>query len=234
MEKQFPLPIDILLASPVSAGQFQVEFGTKDSLLNHNMFWCLQIGYSRPLQLTDLWRLEDERLCYYQSNLLAHNFYNKYTHIDAAYCKPCSNSKGTQTKTTKAQVVIDPNGDALQKISPQEEVKTTGLQTLPPMMLPVDWPGTEIDLTATSTGHAEKISLPNTDCWTWIRLLFSKKKSVPASVSSKKYHKSAARSHSMRLFWSCLCTVRQDFVVSLVARLVSRESDSNLQPQGAI
>ncbi|KAG7527800.1 hypothetical protein FFLO_06590 [Filobasidium floriforme] len=174
------------------------------------MFWCLQIGYSRPLQLTDLWRLEDERLCYYQSNLLAHNFYNKYTHIDAAYCKPCSNSEGTQTKTTKAEVVVDPNGDALQKISPQEEVKTT-----------VDWPGTEIDLTATSIGQAEETLLPTTDCWTWIQLFFSRKKSVPASISPEKYHKSAARSHSMRLFWSCLCTVRQDFAVSLVARLVS-------------
>jgi hypothetical protein len=160
----------------------------------------------------------------YQSNLLEHNFYEKYAHVDAAFRKPRPDKDSAQMERSGSFEVAINGKEEMSKLGPnREELEAATTQTLQPMVSRADLPGANVNPKAASIRQAEKTFVPSTNRWTWMLPLFLKKKDTSGSMPAEKLEKAAMRSRSIRLFWSCLHTVRRDFLIALSVRLVSRE-----------
>lgn len=156
--------------------------------------------------------------------MLEHNFYEKYAHVDAAFQKPQPDEDSVQAERSgSVKVAIDGKDKTSELGHNKEELEAAATQTLQPMVSRTDLPGANVNPKAASIRQAEKTFVPTTNRWTWVLPLFLKKKDTSGSMLAEKHEKAAMRSHSIRLFWSCLRTVRRDFLIALSVRLVSRE-----------
>ena len=175
--------------------------------------------------MTDLWRLEDDRLSRSLSDLLEHNFYELYAHVDAAF---------QDTRTAEEVCSNPPSADSHEKMSTEKETNSQELETgrnaeingsdaLQPMTSRVDLPGiSEPNPKHASIREAEKTFVPSVERWKWFFPILKKKGAIEFE-SVEQYDKAATRAHSMRLFYAIFRTVRTDIILAFIARLVSRE-----------
>ncbi|KAH8086808.1 multidrug resistance-associated ABC transporter [Filobasidium floriforme] len=125
-------------------------------------------------------------------------------------------------RSGSVKVAIDGKNETSELGHNKEELEAAATQTLQPMVSRADLPGANVNPKAASIRQAEKTFVPSTNRWTWVLPLFLKKKDISGSMLAEKHEKAAMRSHSIRLFWSCLRTVRRDLLIALSVRLVSR------------
>jgi hypothetical protein len=176
------------------------------------------VGYSRPLEFKDLWRLEDERLSAHQSKLFEHNFYDRYAHIDAAYRRPRYENVREQDISSQGSSGTDAPLADLVSDDPNEE----RLHNMHPGTSRADLPGNEPNIKEASIRQAEKIFVPSMNRWGWIFHLLRRNPKAN-NLSFEQYEKAATRSRSLRLFWAAFHTVRKDLIMAFFARIVSRE-----------
>lgn len=179
----------------------------------------LQVGYSRPLELTDLWRLEDQRSSCHLSDILGHNFYEKYAYVDKEFHS--FSTRLEDAPSTSNDTVDDTSNEKGTTLANANE-KGSQAPALEPMTSRADLPGpTEHNPKEASVRQAEKTFVASTDRWKWILLLF-KKGGSSRSQTPEEYEKAAVRARSKRLFWAAFGTVRKDLVLAFTARVISR------------
>jgi hypothetical protein len=134
----------------------------------------------------------------YQSNLLEHNFYEKYVHVDAAFRKPQPDEDSTQAERSGSiEVAIDGKEETSKPDPNKEELEAAATQTLQPMVSRADLPGANVNPKAASVRQAEKTFVPSTNRWTWMLPVSLKKKDTSDSMLAEKQEKVAVRSHSI-------------------------------------
>ena len=175
--------------------------------------------------MTDLWRLEDDRLSRSLSDLLEHNFYERYAHVDAAFrdtrtaeevCSNPSSADSHEKMTTEKETNS-------REVEIRRDVEINGSDALRSMTSRVDLPGIgEPNPKYASIMEAEKTFVPAVERWKWF-LPILKKKGAKDFESVEQYEKAATKARSMRLFYATFRTVRTDIILAFIARLSSRE-----------
>ena len=179
-----------------------------------------QVGYSRPLEFKDLWRLEDERLSAHQSKLFEHNFYDRYAHIDAAYRRPRYENLGEKDNSTGGRYSSGTDASLVDVTS--HDLNEERLHDMHPGTSRADIPGSEPNIKDASIRQAEKTFVPSMNRWGWIFHLLTRSPKAN-NLTPEQYEKAATRSRSLRLFWAAFRTVRKDLIMAFFARIVSRK-----------
>jgi hypothetical protein len=191
-----------------------------------------QIGYSRPLEATDLWRLEDFRLSAAQSDLLEHAFFEKYANVDIKFreSRPSSTSmvkRATTTSSTESMEELDSGKTYEDIIANRDAVETLvpdASSTLQPITSRADRTGIEARRQDASIREAEKSFVADRRSFAFSDFFKRMKTSDPQELSDEAYEKAATKAHSWRLAYALLYTIKKPMTIALCVRLLSRTS----------
>ena len=198
-----------------------------------------QIGYSRPLEATDLWRLEDFRLSASQSDTLERAFFVKYVNVDAKFRE--TRKPGTVGSKPPTRTPSDDSVEQLESGKTYEDILVTStgvdnhlpnvLTNLQPMTSRADQPGLEINPKDASIRDAEKSFVADRKGFTFSQFFKRTKNDDSGKLSDKDYEKAATKAHTVRMVYALLYTVKKPMSIAICARLISREFWANWRKQ---